>query len=152
MEYNKNFGKIENSNVVKFAPKNMSSQELLDNGWLPIINNDLEHQNDEEYVYIAVGWEEIDGHIQKKLQRRKRLEYMRKYSKAEIVSRLGDTYQPFIQSLSQSYPELLTAFEQNTVYLESCEELHKCMKIYGEMYKLTDEQIEEQILVPSIVS
>lgn len=67
MKYNKNFGKIENSNIVKFAPSGMSEQELLDNGWLPIIDNETEYQNDQEYVYIAVGWEEVDGHIQKKL-------------------------------------------------------------------------------------
>lgn len=62
---------------------------------------------------------------------------MRKYSKAEIINRMGETYQSFIQILGQTNPELLSSFTKNTVYFESCNELHKCMEIYGEMYGLS---------------
>lgn len=150
MEFNKNYGKLDGSNVVKFAPSGKSDKELLEEGWLPIIGNESNLQNDPEYVYIAIGWEEVNGHIQKKYQKRKRLEYMRKYSKEEIINRLGETYQPFIQNLHQNYPKLLSSFDQSTIYLESCNELHHCMEIYGQMYGLTMQQIEEKILIPSI--
>jgi hypothetical protein len=139
MGYNKHFGKIESNNVIKFAPDDRSDEWLTSDGWLPIIYDEPYHQDDQEYVYIAIGWEEVNGHIQKKYQRRKRLEYMREYSRDEIINRLGERYQPFVQNLQQNYPELLSAFDQSTIYLESCNELHKCMKIYGEMYNLTDE-------------
>lgn len=151
MQYNKKYGKIESENAIKFAPSELDEYELLSNGWLPILPSELEFKNDNEYVYIAAGWEEHDGHIQKKFQKRKRLEYMRKYSKEQIINRLGETYQPFVQNLSQNNPKLLSAFNQNTIYFESCNELHQCMDIYREMYGLTIEQIEEQILVPSII-
>lgn len=66
MEFNKNYGKLDGSNVVKFAPSGKSDKELLEEGWLPIIGNEPNLQNDPEYVYIAIGWEEVNGHIQKK--------------------------------------------------------------------------------------
>ena len=74
MQYNKNFGKIEGENIIKFAPDDLTEQELLSDGWLPILPTDLEHQNNDEYVYIATGWEESEGHIQKKYIKRKNIQ------------------------------------------------------------------------------
>ena len=66
MKFNKNYGKLDGSNVVKFAPSEKSDKELLEEGWLPIIDTESNLQNDPEYVYIAIGWEEVNGYIQKK--------------------------------------------------------------------------------------
>lgn len=68
---NKNFGKITKFNIIKYAPIGKSDKELLADGWLPVVDNSPKEKAEDGFIYIIVGWQEVDGHLEKKFEKRK---------------------------------------------------------------------------------
>lgn len=145
---NKNFGKITKFNIIKYAPIGKSDEELLADGWLPI--DDFIPQSDNpEYVYVTICWFEDNGYIRRKVEKRKRVNFRRKYAKEKIIEAMGKNYELFIQKLKIDRPELFAEFEKSTVYYEGCGTLQQLEKMYCEMFNMKLDEVCHLILEPA---
>ena len=146
--FNTKFGKIQKFGVVKYAQAGIADDQLLKDGWLPITDNKMQ-SDDPDYVYVIVGWHEVDGHIEKKFEKRKRISLRKKYSREKIIAAMGDNYMLFISKLKEEHPALPKELEKSTVYFDGCGALSQVEKIYDDMFNLTIEEGRHLILEPA---
>lgn len=83
----------------------------------------------------------MDGHIEKKFERRKRIELRKEYSQELVIQHMGENYPVFIQYLQDNYPELLNEFQGSSVYLQECSALNQCFDIYCQLFNLSKESV-----------
>ena len=143
--FNKRFGKIVGLGMVKYAPVGVSDEELLANGWLPVIDN-MPQPDDPDYVYVMTRWYETDGHIERQCERRKRICLRKKYSREKIAAAMGDRYQQLVSKLKDEHPALLAELEKSTVYFDGCGALSQVEKIYCEMFDVKLDDARRQVL------
>lgn len=145
---NKKFGKIVKFGIVKYAPAGIDDEQLLKDGWLPV-DDFIPQSDDPEYAYVTIGWFEDNGYIRRKTEKRKRVNFRRKYAKEKIIEAMGKNYELFIQKLKIDRPALFVEFEKSTVYYEGCGTLHQLEKMYCEMFNVELSEVRHLILEPA---